>query len=110
TLARQHVRQERVGGNVEGHTKEQVGAALVELQIEPAGGNLGLEQAVAWRECHLRDLAWVPGGDDLPPRTRIGFDEFKEIADLVDVAAVRRLPVAPLLAVNRAEVAALVGP
>src|SRR6185369_7551840 len=50
------------------------------------------------------------GGDDLPPRIWIALDELDQVRDLVDVAAVCRLPVAPLLAVDRTEIAALVGP
>jgi hypothetical protein len=36
-LLRQHVRQQRVAGDVEGHAQEDVGAALVELaaQLRP---------------------------------------------------------------------------
>ena len=59
--------EERIGGDVEGNAEEDVGAALVELQIEPAAGDLRLKQAMAGRERHPVNLARVPRGDDLPP-------------------------------------------
>src|SRR5262245_13425657 len=65
---------------------------------------------MARRERHPVDLARVPGGDDLPPGVRVFADELDEVGDLVDVAAVGALPVAPLLAVNGTEVAGLVRP
>src|SRR4029079_15646633 len=106
----EHVSQKRVGSDVERHAEENVRTALVQLEIEPAGGQLSLEQAVAGRERHLRNFTRVPGGDDLPPRIGIAADQLHEVGDLVDVVAVRRLPIAPLLAVDRAEVAAFIGP
>ena len=42
-LARQHVRQERVGGDIEWYAEEKVGASLVKLQVEAADGDLRLE-------------------------------------------------------------------
>ena len=48
-LLGEHVGQQRVAGDVERDAEEDVGAALVELEVEPAGGDLGLEQAVAGR-------------------------------------------------------------
>src|SRR3954467_14407270 len=102
--------EQRIAGNIERNAEEDVGAALVELEIEPARRDLGLEQAVAGSERHLRDLAGVPGGDDLPARRGVPADQLDEARNLVDVAAARRLPVAPLLAVDGAKVAVLVGP
>src|SRR5688500_6594447 len=67
-LSGEHVGQQSVAGDVERHAEENVGAALVELQMEPPARRLGLEQAVAWGERHPVDLARVPGGDDLPAR------------------------------------------
>ena len=66
-LARQHVCEERIGGDIEGNTQEDVRAPLIELQVEPAAGDLRLKEAMARRERHPVDLAGVPGGDDLPP-------------------------------------------
>src|SRR5580765_703768 len=65
---------------------------------------------MARREGHPLDLAGVPGSDDLSPRARILSDQVDEVRDLVDMAAVRSLPIAPLLAVNRAEIPRVIGP
>src|SRR5438874_7674878 len=42
-LTRQHMGQEGVGGNVERHAEEDVGATLVKLEVEPPRRNLRLE-------------------------------------------------------------------
>ncbi|MPN36795.1 hypothetical protein SDC9_184306 [bioreactor metagenome] len=107
---RQHHRQQRVGGDVEGHAEEDVGAALVELAGQLAVGDVELEQAVAGRQRHLVDVAGVPGGNDVAARIRVVLQAVHELRDLVDQAAVRGFPAPPLLAVDRAEVAVLVGP
>ena len=111
----QHVGQQGIGGDVERHAEEEVGAALVELEVEAlstilGGRNLGLEQAMARGQRHLRQLARVPGGDDLAARSGVGADLFDQPGDLVDVPPVRCRPIAPLLAIDRAEIAMFVGP
>ena len=107
---RHHQRQQRVGGDVERHAEEDVGRALVELARQSAFRDIELEQAVARRQRHLVDVGRVPGGDDQPARIRVALDHVDHVADLVDGLAVLRRPGAPLLAVDRAEIAALVGP
>src|SRR3954463_2610823 len=62
------------------------------------------------RECHLLDFPRIPGSDDLAPGVRVVTDQLDQVPDLVDVTAVRGLPVAPLLAIDRAEIAFIVGP
>ena len=57
-----------------------------------------------------RDVRDVPGADDVPAAVGVGPDLLDDLGDLVDVAAVGRRPGAPLVAVDRAEVAVLVGP
>src|SRR6266568_4075234 len=69
-----------------------------------------LEQAMARRQRHLLDLGRIPGGDDETPGIRVLANGFHDVADLVDGARVGRGPRAPLLAVNRSELAALVRP
>ena len=102
--------QQRVGGDVERHAEEDVGRALIELARQRAVGDVELEQAMARRQRHRLDLRRVPGGDDEPARGRVAADLGEHIGELVDAAAVRRRPGAPLLAVDRAEIAVLVGP
>src|SRR3954470_10913005 len=82
-FARKHVRQQRIGSDVERNAEEDVGAALVKLQVEPASGDLGLKQAMTRRQCHPGDFTWVPGGDDLAPRIRIAANELDQVSDLV---------------------------
>src|ERR1700757_5538582 len=55
-----HVGEQRIAGDVERHTEEQVGAALVELTAEPAVSHVKLEQDMTRRQRHLRDLADIP--------------------------------------------------
>ena len=59
---------------------------------------------------HLVELADIPGVDDNPARAGVVFYEVDGVLDLVDGAAVGCLPRAPLLAVDRPEVAVFVGP
>jgi hypothetical protein len=68
---RDHVGEQGVGGDVEGHAQEHVGRALVELAAEPAtrgrGGHVELEHRVARRQRHVRHVSDVPGRDDQTP-------------------------------------------
>ena len=107
---RHHQGQQSVAGDVEGYAEEDVRRTLVELAAELAVGDVELEQRVAGRQGHLVDQRRVPGGDDQPARVRILLQHRHQVGDLVDVAAVRRRPGAPLVAIHRAEVAVLVGP
>ena len=65
---------------------------------------------MARRQRHLVNVGRVPGGNDQPARIRIAFDHVDQMADLIDGLAVLRRPRAPLMAVHRSEIAALVGP
>ncbi len=105
-----HVRQQRVGGDVERHAEEYVGAALVELAGEPPVGHVELEQQVTRREAHARDLGDVPGADDHAARVRIAAERINHRLHLVEALPVGRGPRAPLRAVHGAELALLVRP
>jgi len=94
----------------ERHAQEDVGAALVELAGQLAVGHVELEQGVAGRQLHARHVGHVPGRNDHPARVRIVLDLIQHLADLVDVAAVRGRPAAPLVAVDRAQFALGIGP
>jgi hypothetical protein len=65
---------------------------------------------VARGERHAIEIGRIPGGHDQPPRVRVAPDLVQHPRDLIDRAAVRAGPGAPLLTVDRAEVATLVGP
>ena len=45
-LLREHVREQRIGGDVERHAEENVGAALVELATQPLVRHVELEERV----------------------------------------------------------------
>ena len=105
-----HVREQGVGGDVERHAEEDVGAALVELAGQPALGDVELEHRVAGRQRHLRDVGDVPRADDVPAAVGVAPDLLDDLGDLVDVPTVRGRPRAPLVAVDRPEVAVVVGP
>ena len=107
---RDHVREERIGGDVEGNAEEEVARALVELAREPSIRDVELEQRVTRGEGHARQVGHVPRADDQPARIRVVPDPLDHRRELVDVASVGRRPRAPLVAVDRAEVAGLVGP
>jgi hypothetical protein len=85
-LLRHHVGQQRVGGDIEGHAEEDVGAALVQLAGQLAVGDIELEEGVAGRQLHLRHVGHVPGRDDHAARVRVVPDLVQHLADLVDVA------------------------
>src|SRR6188472_4260038 len=51
-----HVGQERIGGDVEGNTEEDIARALVELAGEPAIRDIKLEQAMAGGQRHAADI------------------------------------------------------
>src|SRR4051812_44068577 len=128
-LLSDHVRQQRVARDVERHTEEEVGAALVELAGQPAVGDVELEEGVARRQRHLWDVAdvereeggprchpslgdaaEVPGGDEDRSGAGAAPKRLEQRGARVEVPAVRRRPAPPLNAVDGAEVAVRLGP
>lgn len=107
---RDHHRQQRIRSDIERHAEKNVRAALVKLTGEFAVRHVELEQRMARRQRHPIDLGHVPRADDQPARVRIAADLVDHLRDLVDMAAVRRGPTAPLVSVNRSEVAVGIGP
>ena len=109
-LLGEHVGQQRVAGDVEGHAQEHVGAALIELAGELPISHVQLEQQVAGWQGHVLQLGDVPRADDVPAGIRVLLQQLQCLGDLVDVVAIRGGPAAPLHAVDRAQVAVLIGP
>src|SRR3954462_11774431 len=105
-----HQGEEGGGGEVEGHAEEEVGGALGGLGGGAAFGDVELEEGVAGRQRHLVDVGRVPGADDVAARVGAAAQVLDQALDLVDLAAVGSAPVAPLVAVDWAEIAALVRP
>ena len=77
---RDHHREQRVGGDVERHAEKDVGAALVELARQLALRDVELEERVARRERHLRDVGDIPGRDDQAARVGIVADLLQHLA------------------------------
>ena len=86
---RHHRGEQRVGGDVERHAEEDVGAALVELAREPPLRDAELEERVAGRQRHAVEIGRVPRRDDVAARIGILPDRLDDARDLVDRAAVR---------------------
>src|SRR5262249_19006832 len=80
------------------------------LAGKPAVGDVELEQRVTRRKRHAIDVGRIPGTHDVAPRIRFFPQRLDDLADLVDLAAFGRAPVAPLVAVDRSELARGVGP
>jgi len=110
TDLRDHEREERVGSDIEGHAEEEVCAALVELATEFAILNIELKQRMTWREGHEVELGGVPCRNDEATAIGIFFDVFDDARDLIDDGAIRSAPVAPLGAIDAAEIAIRIGP
>ena len=105
-----HVGEQRVGRDVERHAEEDVGRALVQLAGQPSVGHVELEERMARRERHVVEVGDVPGADDVAARVGVGLQRLDDAGQLVDGLAVRRRPRPPLVAVDGAELAGVVGP
>src|SRR4051794_12868111 len=107
---RHHEREERIRSDVERHAEEKIGAALVHLARKLAVGDVELEQRVARGQRHAVDVGGVPRRNEVATGVGPRFKIFNQLRNLIDFSPVRRAPVAPLVAVDRAELAALVRP
>ena len=65
---------------------------------------------MAGHQCHFVEVGDIPRRNDHAARIGIRFQLLQYLADLVDVTAIGRGPRAPLVAINRAEVAIRFGP
>ena len=109
-LLGKHVGQRRIGGDIKGHAQEHIRRALVDLQRQRVIGHVELEEQVAGHKCHLVELRYIPCRDQVAARIRVILQGVKRLLDLVDVAPIRGGPRAPLHAVDRAQIAILIGP
>ena len=63
-LLGQHMGEQRVAGNVEGHAQKNIGAALVKLAAQAPVGHVELKERVAGHERHAVQISHIPGADD----------------------------------------------
>ena len=112
---RDHVREKRVACDVERHAEEQIRATLIKLTTQlSVPADIKLKQRVTRRERYFVRLCGIPSGNDEATRGGIALDFRDEIGDLVNAVARERAvgvfcraEVAPLVSVNRTEVAFL---
>src|SRR4051812_20925889 len=65
---------------------------------------------MARRQRHLLHFAGVPGRNDMAAAFGVPFDLRNPLIDLVDRSSIRCAPIAPLRAVNAAQIAVRIGP
>lgn len=127
----EHVREQRIAGDVEGDAKAHVAGALVQLAVEVAlwlvffrgfsGANapsasgvrdVELGKHVAGRQGHALEVSRIPGAEDHSPVVRVGAKLVDDLGQLVDALAgvvclcvdVLGAKVSPLEAVDGAQV------
>lgn len=117
TLLCHHMGQQCITGDVEGHTQEDVGAALIELAAQLAATtffsgrcHIELKEGVARHQGHLVEFGYIPGTHHDATRVWVGFELLHHFTDLVDVAAIWFWPVAPLHTVYRTQATVFAGP
>src|SRR6186997_3344392 len=69
-----HLRQQRIGGDVERNAQEDVRRALVQLTRQPALRNVELKHRMARRQCHVREIADIPRAHNVPAGIRNSLD------------------------------------
>mmetsp|Transcript_17418 Transcript_17418/g.53327 ORF Transcript_17418/g.53327 Transcript_17418/m.53327 type:complete len:293 (-) Transcript_17418:581-1459(-) len=112
---RDHVDEQCVGRDVKRHAEAHIAGALVEKAGELPVGHIELRHHVARRQCHLVQVARVPGREDVASALRVGLEVVDDAGELVDAVpgvvrvhvAVLRAKVAPLETVDRTKVAHL---
>ena len=105
-----HVGQERVTGNIEGHTQEQIGTALIELTTELSLTDVELKERVARRQRHGIHLGRIPGADDEPATVGVLANLRDDLIDLMNRAPISPAPVGPLGPVHATQVSVCIGP
>jgi len=106
---RHHQGQQGVRSDVERNPEKQVRAALIELAGQLSLGYVKLEERMAGHQCHLVEIGHVPRRDEQATRVGIAFDLVDDLGDLIDVAAIRGRPGAPLITVHRTELSIFIG-
>ncbi len=74
TLLRNHVREQRVAGDVERDTKEEVGTSLIQLTRQLSFRNVELEKCMTWHQRHLVEISDIPCANNDASRVGVTFD------------------------------------
>ena len=82
-----HHGEERIRSDIERHTEEDVGRALIELAAETPVCNIELEETMARRQSHILNLGRVPCRHHKATAVGIVLDLVDEVGNLVDSAA-----------------------
>mmetsp|Transcript_5015 Transcript_5015/g.20046 ORF Transcript_5015/g.20046 Transcript_5015/m.20046 type:complete len:323 (-) Transcript_5015:518-1486(-) len=109
---RDDARQQRVGSDVERHAEAHVTGPLVQQAGQLTICHVELGHHVTRRQRHLRKVARVPRGQDVPPGFGIGLQVTNDLPELVDAlssvvgvhVAILSPKVPPLEAVDRPQV------
>ena len=111
-----HQSQKGVRSDIERNPEESIGAALVQLAAElalarsPYTAHIELEQAMARRQSHLVDFGHIPGANQVTARIGVILEAIHQILDLVDMSTIGSRPAAPLMTINRPQIAVFVSP
>src|SRR5258705_8263329 len=107
---RDHPGEQRVGSDVERHAEKHVRAALVHLARQLPVRDVELEKGMTRQQRHFRQVGDVPRGYDHAPGIRVFLKLINNLRYLVDMATVWSRPRAPLVAVDRPQIAFRVCP
>ena len=91
-LLRNQVRQQGIGGDVEGHAQENIRRALIELTRQFSISDIKLKKTMARRERHFIKIRRVPRRHHKTPRVGIAFNLVDHPLDLINRAAIRLGP------------------
>ena len=87
-----HVRQQCVAGDIEGHAQKYIGGALIQLAGKSAIRDIELKETVTWGQSHVVNIGRVPGRYDMAPTFRTLLYRAHDLGDLIYRPAVGRRP------------------
>ena len=102
---RHQVEQHGVLRHIEGHAEEEIAGPLVHHQAELSVPYEELKERVARGQAGLIQLAGIPRSDHVTSARRIAFQALDDGSQLIDVIAIWRDPLTPLLPVIASRIA-----
>lgn len=81
---RNHVRQQRVAGDIERYAQAHVCAALVQLARQLSVGHVELDETVARWQRHFGNVHRIPGAHDHASIVRVAANAIDHVLQLVD--------------------------